>query len=161
MNRYLLTTALFGSLLLGGQSMAAPVCMNKTMTQLEAGEVLYRAEFEIRQRMRFQALDRDADGVLSRDERRAACQQAKDRKADEAGTPRKMHDQYRARDRKPDRAGHPPGHDGALTEEMFVQRALARFDRLDRDSDGMLTAEDIEASRSHCLRDGMRGTRRH
>jgi hypothetical protein len=80
--------------------------------------VVTRAEIEREATDRFAALDGNGDGTVSRDEFAA-----------KSGSGRR---------RDPDRPAAP------FTREAYVARALARFDRRDRDDDGRLSGEELE-----------------
>jgi Ca2+-binding EF-hand superfamily protein len=99
---------------------------------------------------RFKAMDANGDGQVTRAEAEAS---AKARFADMD----KYSDGKVTADELPS-AGHWGGHrraaradedrDGSLSETEFVGRALARFDRLDEDGDGVVTAAELENAKA-------------
>jgi Ca2+-binding EF-hand superfamily protein len=105
---------------------------------------------QMRQRMAdrmFDRMDADHDGSITREEMnqaRAARQQAR---SDEGGRhhPR-MH--RRSRHRGQSGGARMFGEQGYVTLDQMQERALARFDRLDADHDGTVTAAERQQARS-------------
>lgn len=126
-----------------------------------------RAEAEARAAAAFDRMDTNRDGVLSPEERRAAGEQMRARFAERrAERMASLTDEQRAAiaERRAARGGEARqgrrggearaerrGGEGRRAQEpvgrdQFVARALERFDRLDRDSNGIVTAEERRAA---------------
>lgn len=113
------------------------------------------ADREAARAKRFDAMDSDGNGSLSRAEYDAAFQNRMDKREQRAET--------RAQDGK--RMGHhhsgrhhgmrgmgmmkraDANNDGAITQAEFTAGALARFDRMDADRNGTVTAAERKAAR--------------
>lgn len=124
---------------------------------------------------RFAGLDLDNDGRVTADEARQAREQRRGDRAgrafdrfdanDDGSVSREEFSQARAeRGQRPGegrrgrggiRGGHMFGEQGFVTREQMRERALARFDRLDANRDGTLTADERRQGREH--RRGRRG----
>lgn len=130
--------------------MFAKLDANKDGKLDAADRAVRRAEMQAK---RFEALDTDKNGSISRAEwdQRAADRSAK--RGEGRGGP---HHGMRGPGM---RGGHhmggwggrmtkPGGGDKAATQAEFVAAALARFDRLDANKDGQVTAEERQAARA-------------
>jgi Ca2+-binding EF-hand superfamily protein len=103
----------------------------------------------------FERLDLNSDGNVTR----AEFDQARAQRGAEAGERRGMRGMRHGRGMRGDRAHRGEamfGEQGFITQEQMRERAVARFDRLDANRDGTLTAEERRQSRQE-RRQGRRG----
>ncbi len=107
----------------------------------------------------FDRLDANRDGSISREEWTAARTQRGERMAERgaqagqgerAGRPQGMRGGHRMRGgpgMRGDRGARLFGEQGYITQEQMRERALARFDRLDLNRDGTVTAAERQQAR--------------
>jgi Ca2+-binding EF-hand superfamily protein len=129
---------------------------------------LTRAQLVQKLDERFAALDTNKDGVITKDELQAARKARHDARfarLDKDGNGSISREEFDAGHDRPGkhrrggaRHGGPGGHggfgqgmfdgnkDGKITKEEFQSRALARFDRLDTNHDGVVTADERKAA---------------
>lgn len=127
--------------------------------------VLDTADREARQRARFDRMDADGNGQVSYEEMQAAREgqrEARQARRAEAGERRGEAGERRGRrgaHRMAMRGAGPQmmgqrlrqadtDGDNAISQAEFTAAALARFDRVDANSDGTVTAEERQAQRS-------------
>jgi Ca2+-binding EF-hand superfamily protein len=97
------------------------------------------ADREARRKAAFERLDADDDGALSLAEFSARAEQRDERRADRRGPGRRGAARL-GRDADTNR-------DGTVTQAEFASAALARFDRVDVDKDGTISANERPARR--------------
>ncbi|MFB0612149.1 EF-hand domain-containing protein [Aurantiacibacter poecillastricola] len=108
--------------------------------------VLDEADREARQRARFDRMDANGDGALTYEEMQAARETMQDTREDrraergERGRGQRMARRGAMRERLVQRAD--TDNDGAISEAEFTTAALARFERMDADNNGVVTAEE-------------------
>ena len=147
-------------------SLAAVVLAGAGAAYAQAGSApdrapLTRAAAEQRSAAMFARMDANRDGVLDRADREARRKAAFDRlDADDSGT--FSFEEFSAiREQRLGRGmgargdRHGPGarradgnRDGTLTQAEFTQAALGRFDRVDLDKDGTISADERSARRT-------------
>lgn len=136
MTRSLLLAALAASTLAGGATAQTVPMATKQRphgaaqraADLDRDGVVTRQEATAAADRRFAAMDANRDGTVTRQERRA------DRDT-------------RKRERSDANRPGPRQGDQQLTQAAFRERALRRFDRVDTDHDGRITAQEREAAR--------------
>jgi Ca2+-binding EF-hand superfamily protein len=100
---------------------------------------------------RLKAADTNADGMLSRSEAAALPRLAKHFDAIDANRDGQVSFEELKAFHQAHRGHHGAqgkamlGPDGKVTREEFLARAAARFDRLDANKDGLVTAEEMRA----------------
>ena len=93
----------------------------------------------------FQALDKDGNGSISRDEARTRGATRFGR-LDADGDGKVSREEFLGRHLRRF-AGLDADGDGALTRDEFDARSDARFEKIDRDGDGRLTLEELRDAR--------------
>lgn len=99
----------------------------------------------------FKRMDADGNGAITLEEMKAAHDK-RPAFGEKAGTERRMHHAGKGRHPGFGFHGGPNGkldanNDGVITKEEFLAPALARFDRMDTDRNGVLTAAERQAAR--------------
>lgn len=107
------------------------------MARRDGKPAMTEAQKTERRAERFARLDTDRNGAISRGEFDAARAAMATRMADKAGKPDR-----RGAGRMAARAG------GPVTQQAFVTRALAMFDRADANRDGTVTVAERQAARA-------------
>jgi len=104
-------------------------------------EVTYE-DYMAKARERFAKVDKDDDGVITKEERKAARKARKNKEGEGRRGGRKG---KRGGKRKPGKMLQDRNDDGAITVEDLPKRAARHFEKIDTDGDGEISAEEKSA----------------
>lgn len=167
MKKKLIVTTAFAALMVSGLAIAQPRGFKAADANNDGN--ITRAELVAHLDKRFAKLDKDADGKITKEERkeaREARKAARFAKLDTDGNGSLSPEELQAHKGKDHRAGDNAGQhkagkhhrrhgnpdtnkDGVIDKTEFEARAFKRFERIDANNDDVVSAEERKAAHAH------------